>query len=147
MDRMIRWGAMTLAVLCLAVTLTRSAVGPTPGADGTYGLLSPRVDKTGAAVVASYGGGYGEASLRQLTFCACDQGTGITPTTSLSTTSMIVLYNPSGNNQRFRLQSVSLSYVSGTLSSATPPGPSAMPRGWPGTSSSTSISGPSAAAP
>lgn len=101
----------------LASAILRAAVGPTGGGDGTYNLLSARIDKTGAAVVQQSGGKYGENSLRQITFTAGDQGAGITPTTSLSTTSIITLYNPAGNNQRLRVQRVSLAYVSGTLSS------------------------------
>lgn len=110
---------ITAAALAAVISLSvlRGAVGPTGGADGTYALTSPRVDKVGSAVVVQSGGKYGESSMRQVTFAACDQGTGITPTASLSTTSMLVLYNPSGNNQRFRVQRVSLAYVSGTLSS------------------------------
>lgn len=111
--------ATVLLTLAVSAALLRSAVGPQSGADGTYNLTSARIDKTGALVVTGYGGDYGEASLRQLTFGAADQGTGVAPPTTLSTVSMLTLYNPKGNNQRFRVQKVSLGYVSGTLSSGT----------------------------
>lgn len=117
---MVKWTWMVAAALAsagLAAAILYGAVGPTPGADGTYALSSTRIDKTGAQVVQQSGGKYSECSMRQVTFAACDQGTGITPTGSLSTTSIITLYNPSGNNQRFRVQKVSIAYVSGTLSS------------------------------
>lgn len=106
-----------LASLAACAMCLRAAVGPAPGGDGTYNLLNPRIDKTGSAVVQQSGGKYGETSMRQLTFCACDQGAGITPTAGLSTTAMLVLYNPAGNSFRFRVQNVSLAYFSGTLSS------------------------------
>lgn len=108
-----------LAICSVLTILVRAAVGPSPGGDGTYNLTSARIDKTGALVTTGYGGDYGEASIRQLTFSAADQGTGVAPPQTLSTVSIITLYNPSGNNQRFRLQKVSLGYVSGTLSSGT----------------------------
>lgn len=110
---------LTAISLTVAVcwSLVRAAVGPTAGGDGTYSLSSVRIDKTGSAVVQQSGGKYSEASLRQITFSAASQGTGTAPQTTLSTVSMLVLYNPSGNNQRLRVQRVSLSYLSGTLSS------------------------------
>lgn len=116
--RMGRWMAAS-GIWLLVAALIYAAVGPSPGGDGTYNLLSPRVDKTGALVVTGYGGDYGEASMRQLTYSAADQGTGVAPGTALDTTAELVLYNPSGNNMRFRIQKVSLGYVSGTLSSGT----------------------------
>lgn len=115
--RKVIWYALAIvSALGLSLAILHGAVGPQAGGDGTYALTSPRIDKTGAAVVQQSGGKYGECSMRQLTFSACDQGAGITPTTTLSTTSIITLYNPSGNNQRFRVQKVSMAYVSGTLS-------------------------------
>lgn len=108
-----------LAICSVLTILVRAAVGPSPGGDGTYNLTSARVDKTGALVTTGYGGDYGEASLRQLTFAASDPGTGVAPPTTLSTVAILSLYNPSGNNQRFRVQKVSIGYVSGTLSSGT----------------------------
>lgn len=105
------------AVLFVVALIASAAVGPTGGADGTYALTSPRVDKNGSAVVQQSGGKYAETSMRQVTYTAASQGTGVAPPTTLSTVSIIVLYNPSGNNQRFRVQRVSLSYLSGTLSS------------------------------
>jgi hypothetical protein len=112
-----RWFAAAVLATVAAVSYLFGAVGPQPGADGTYNLLNPRIDRTGAAVVQQSGGKYGETSIRGLTFTATDSGAGITPTTTISTTAMFVLYNPSGNNYRFRVQRVSLGYVSGTLSS------------------------------
>jgi hypothetical protein len=114
------WQEITcLTVLILACTwfYLRAAVGPTGGADGTYALVSPRIDKTGSACVQQTGGKYGEAALRQTTFAACDQGAGVAPPQTLSTVAILSLYNPAGNNMRFRVQKVSVAYVSGTLSS------------------------------
>ena len=114
------WTRMAIvAVISSSIALVgmRAAVGPTTGADGTYALSSARIDKTGSAVVQQSGGKYGETSMRQVTFSACDQGAGITPQQTLSTTSILTLYNPSGNNVRLRVQKVSVAYVSGTLSS------------------------------
>jgi hypothetical protein len=111
------WVVLAALASTLAVALVRSAVGPQSGADGTYNLTSPRIDKTGSACVVQSGGKYGESSLRQLSFTAGDQGTGVAPPQTLSTVSIITLYNPAGNNQRLRVQRVSLAYLSGTLSS------------------------------
>lgn len=115
-NAIIRASALTIC-LCVCVMLGRAAVGPSSGGDGTYNLTSPRVDKVGSAVVQQSGGKYGESSMRQVTFAASDPGTGVAPPTTLSTVSIISLYNPSGNNMRLRVQRVSLAYVSGTLSS------------------------------
>lgn len=115
-DRITRW-VVASALLIACGALVYGAVGPTGGADGTYALTSPRVDKNGAAVVQQSGGKYAETSMRQVTFCAASQGTGVAPPTTLSTVSIITVYNPAGNNQRFRVQRVSLAYLSGTLSS------------------------------
>src|SRR4051794_37371438 len=83
-----------LGICCVLTVLIRAAVGPSPGSDGTYTLSSARIDKTGALVVTGYGGDYGEASLRQLTFSAADQGGGVAPPQTLSTVSILTLYNP-----------------------------------------------------
>lgn len=108
-----------LIVLCLAslasLTYLRGAVGPTASSDGTYNLLTPRIDKTGALVVQPSGGKYGECSLRGLTYVAADQGSGAAPGTALGTTAFFALYNPAGNTFRFRIQKVRVAYVSGTL--------------------------------
>lgn len=111
----LRVAAVSMVVWAAAVVY--AAVGPSGGGDGTYNLTSPRVDKNGAAVVQQGGGKYAETSMRQVTFTAASQGTGVAPPQTLSTVSIIVLYNPAGNNQRFRVQRVSLAYLSGTLSS------------------------------
>ena len=111
------WATALVLALSVSWLSMRGAVGPQSGGDGTYALTSPRIDKTGSAVVQQSGGKYGETSLRQLTFCANDSGAGITPVTSISTTAMLVLYNPAGNNMRLRVQKVAAGYVSGTLSS------------------------------
>lgn len=116
-SKMVRWGVVGLTLVVATAALLRSAVGPAPGGDGTFNLTSARIDKTGAAVVVQRGGAYGEESLRQTTFCAASQGSGVAPPQTLSTVSILVLYNPAGNNQRYRVQSVSLAYLSGTLSS------------------------------
>lgn len=117
MKRVFWWGMVALLAGALSGAMIGAAVGPAPGGDGTYNLTSARVDKTGSAVVQQSGGKYGESSLRQITFSAASQGTGVAPPTTLSTVSILVLYNPAGNNQRLRVQRVSLAYLSGTLSS------------------------------
>lgn len=111
------WVVAVALATCLSWLTLRGAVGPQAGGDGTYNLTSARIDKTGAAVVQQSGGKYGESSLRQITFSAASQGTGVAPPTTLSTVSILTLYNPAGNNQRLRVQRVSLAYLSGTLSS------------------------------
>lgn len=108
---------VAVSVMVWMAAVMYAAVGPTGGADGTYALTSPRIDKNGSAVVQQSGGKYAETSMRQVTYTAASQGTGVAPPTTLSTVSIITLYNPSGNNQRFRVQRVSLAYLSGTLSS------------------------------
>lgn len=113
-----RW-ALPVLLLALAAAVCYAVVGPTPGGDGTYALSSPRVDKTGAAVVQQSGGAYGEASVRGLTYCASDQGSGVAPGTALGTTAALVLYNPAGNSFRFRVQKVRVGYISGTLGAGT----------------------------
>lgn len=92
---------------------THYVVGPQLATTGTS--PSPRQTYTGGTVVSQEGGKLAELSLRGQLFSACDQGSGVAPGTSLSTTAMLSLYNPAGSGRRLVLKRAAVVYTSGTL--------------------------------
>lgn len=74
-----------------------------------------RQAKTGEAVVTQAHGKYYEASSRGLVFGACDQGSGVTVQTSITTTGILSLHNPKNSGVRLEIMKVSIAYFSGTM--------------------------------
>lgn len=89
-------------------------VGPVPGADGTTPATG-RQGKTGESVVTQVHGKYYESSGRMTVFNACDQGAGVAVPTTISTTSILSLFNPANSKKRLVVLKVSVGYFSGTL--------------------------------
>lgn len=89
-------------------------VGQTLGADGTE-PDGGRQGKTGEAIVGKAHGDCYEAASRGVLFAAADQGVGVAVGTTLSTTAMLVLYNPQNSGKRLAVVRRSLVYFSGTF--------------------------------
>lgn len=108
-----------IIVACVIIWLVSRCwnVGPIPGADGTSNAVAAggRQGKTGEAVVTSVFGKWYESASRGVLFGACDQGSGVTVQTSITTTAPYVLYNPAGSGKRLHLCHVSIAYFSGTM--------------------------------
>jgi hypothetical protein len=94
-------------------------VGVTLGADGTPGAQPGRFGKTGEQIVSSAHGKYYEATHRGSVYCASTGATGQAPGTTIGTTAMFTLWNPSGSGKRLKVMRASLGYISGTLGAGT----------------------------
>lgn len=90
-----------------------SKVGIATGGDGTQTQV--RAGKQSETIVSQAHGKYFEPSSRGYVFGASDQGTGVAPGTTLSTTACLTLYNPQGSGKRLVIHKVSVAYRSGTL--------------------------------
>lgn len=86
-----------------------------PGTPGTGAVV--REGQTLEQITGIAHGKYYEAASRGKLFAAADQGAGVAPGTTLSTTAALVLYNPQGSGRRLAVKKVRVAYFSGTLGS------------------------------
>ncbi len=93
-------------------------VGPQVASTGSSPANAPRQGRTTETIVGQAHGKYYEACQNGVLFGACDQASGVAVVATISTTSILSLYNPGGSGKRLAVKRVAVGYFSGTFGNA-----------------------------
>lgn len=104
-------------VFCAAVIAQSYRVGPIATPDGQVPTI--RFDRYGSAATQASGAVNKERVRRGQCYYAAAQGAGVAPGTTLSTTAMLVVYNPANSGVLVVVNKAYAPYFSGTLGTGT----------------------------